>query len=1047
MKKKCLPRKVKGGLYEDIKKPKGRAIVNKMEKGGVKVDDIKKPKGRAIVNKMFGGGPFDEDVTVGSSATTDGGSTQDNSNGGGNSGEKGGGISASQVVASIKGLGAGAETMANLGGKKKKTGKDVVASTTGMMEAGAGIGSIAGPIGGAIGAGAGLLVGLGTGLIDKYITNKKIAKANAKAKAELIDSYSKSLVDAKLASSDSYSLNQSKLNGTSLADLISDQQLTDMAKAKTGMMAKGGVKIEDIKNPKGRAIVNGMKDGGSKNYKLKQDKEGNVLGPNGKPLASGAVQQPLVDPIDLIAGVSSLAKNAGKLAAKAGMKALNYSKNKIIAEIAAPFIAQYEIDGQNVPLTYKPNKKGGQVVGPGGPKEDKVAANIPDGSFVVPAENAHMAKAIRSLVLGDTPTKKASVKSGKTNVKLSDGEHVFTPKEVKLITAKGIDLNALAPNADAKLDNGLQKLAEGGKKISQSQIDKDASSLTEAQFKKKYNVGFKEYNANKQKVVDEINNGKKVYTKEELQNQKNNSLINYGIERLKKEGASEKEINSWKATAKKGMNKEDYGSFQYAFEHWKKSYRYHSTIKDVTSKIDKRWNEAYTQKYRTLEKIAKESGIKNPTSKDVLDIEKKFFSTHKPTFGKEQLYQNKENLTAEEQKISDKYFGEYKKNKENADIVYSKRDAIKKQINAFGDDNGQEASVKQLYESLFNEKTTKNEAPSSVDNGIRSILKKETPTTTIPTTKPGTAPVGNPNIPTVTLDANGNVVPSTNTAKTGTGTGKRLPKKGAPVAKRKTVEPIKPPATFVTDNAKIDKELAAMAPTASTASTTTTPPKTESKPGTFAKIADALGGPAGLASLGQVAIGLIHSEATERPLDHVSPELMLAYKDAIATKTELANEADYGLSDKVKISAKNEIEANRLQAMNDIVAITSGQGANASLRQLAQDKNKALIGLDIADADVKLKKKQLVLAAGDQVASLANSIDQRRRKIFEDDSVDYQQKSAANADLINAGLTNFVNNLAYQKGEKDRAAREEKYGYTMVAVPNAKVTQPDNKQE
>jgi len=903
MKKKCLPRKAKGGVYEDIKKPKGRAIVNKMEKGGVKVDDIKKPKGRAIVNKMFGGGPFDEDVTVGSSATTDGGSTQDNSNGGGNSEEKGGGISASQVVASIKGLGAGADVMANVGGKKKKTGKDVVASTTGMMSAGAGIGSVAGPIGGAIGAGAGLLVGLGTGLIDKYITNKKIAKANAKAKAELIDSYSKSLVDAKLASSDSYSLNQSKLNGTSLADLISDQQLTDMAKAKTGMMAKGGVKIDDIKNPKGRAIVNGMKDGGS---------------------------------------------------------------------------------------------KGGEVVGPGGPKEDKVAANIPDGSFVVPAENAHMAKAIRSLVLGDTPTKKAAVKSGKTNVKLSDGEHVFTPKEVKLITAKGIDLNALAPNADTMLDNGLQKLADGGtkkakKKDIEDQMKSDYSKLSIAGFEQKYGVTIEEFKKDStsaaNKAVKKMEESPKSAKTQSLKTaQKNPQLI-------------EDYLNETDQTKARSLLN-------------KIKVLYPDKVNALSSHLTK--IVSVNEKNKSVDQTQAKNNQYN-------DFDQKF---KKKVDDYNALYEKAKNNP---DKYSPELLQSLKNNADNYKKYYKNfknQSVTGKNENELSDNRLK--IVDYFKKNHFQDYNYKTE-PSSVSTAQTVVSSKTA------------VPAGNPNIPTVTLDANGNAIiaPSAPKTATGTGTGKRLPKKGAPAAKRETVEPIKQiPATFVTDNARIDKELAAMTPTASTASTTTTPPKTESKAGTFAKIADALGGPAGLASLGQVAIGLIHSEATERPLDHVSPELMLAYKDAIATKTELANEADYGLSDKVKVSAKNEIEANRLQAMNDIVAVTSGQGANASLRQLAQDKNKAIVGLDIADADAKLKKKQLALAAGDQVASLANSIDQRRRKIFEDDSLDYQQKSAANADLINAGLTNFVNNLAYQKGEKDRAAREEKYGNTTITIQN-----------
>ena len=103
--------------------------------------------------------------------------------------------------------------------------------------------------------------------------------------------------------------------------------------------------------------------------------------------------------------------------------------------------------------------KGGKVVGPGGPKDDKVKAKLKKGSFVVPAENAKVAEVLRKSILGDDTKTTDATKSG-VNVMLSNGEHLFTPSEVKKITAAGINLDALAPEAEEQLNPGV-KLAKG----------------------------------------------------------------------------------------------------------------------------------------------------------------------------------------------------------------------------------------------------------------------------------------------------------------------------------------------------------------------------------------------------------------------------------------------------------------------------------------------------------------------------------------------------------------------------------------------------------
>lgn len=106
-------------------------------------------------------------------------------------------------------------------------------------------------------------------------------------------------------------------------------------------------------------------------------------------------------------------------------------------------------------------KDGGKIEGSGTAKSDSIKAKIEKGSFIVPAENAEAAEAIRKTVLKAPSMKKANLKQKDgEEVKLSNGEHLFTPEEKEEILANGIDLDALAPNAQNNLRNHLNK---GGK--------------------------------------------------------------------------------------------------------------------------------------------------------------------------------------------------------------------------------------------------------------------------------------------------------------------------------------------------------------------------------------------------------------------------------------------------------------------------------------------------------------------------------------------------------------------------------------------------------
>lgn len=133
--------------------------------------------------------------------------------------------------------------------------------------------------------------------------------------------------------------------------------------------------------------------------------------------------------------------------------------------------------------------KGGQIAGKGTGTSDSISADIKDKSFIVPAENSGIAKLIRKNVLNEDPNKKAELKQGGVPVKVSNGEHLFTPEEVKELSAKGIDLDKLAPEAQTKL-RGEYKFNCGGmmKKYAKGGVadgGPDYASMYKKEYKKK----------------------------------------------------------------------------------------------------------------------------------------------------------------------------------------------------------------------------------------------------------------------------------------------------------------------------------------------------------------------------------------------------------------------------------------------------------------------------------------------------------------------------------------------------------------------------------
>lgn len=98
--------------------------------------------------------------------------------------------------------------------------------------------------------------------------------------------------------------------------------------------------------------------------------------------------------------------------------------------------------------------EGGVIKGKGTGKSDSINATIKANSFVVPVENASIAEEIRKKILKTPPTKKANLNQSKgEQIKVSNGEHLFTPNEKNQIEMNGIDLDDLAPDSELEENN------------------------------------------------------------------------------------------------------------------------------------------------------------------------------------------------------------------------------------------------------------------------------------------------------------------------------------------------------------------------------------------------------------------------------------------------------------------------------------------------------------------------------------------------------------------------------------------------------------------
>lgn len=148
---------------------------------------------------------------------------------------------------------------------------------------------------------------------------------------------------------------------------------------------------------------------------------------------------------------SIMGQNAEEAAAKAAEE--QAAKQKTYNNSLAAYMSR--------PAGYK---DGGKIKGKKG--IDKQPMKADGGGFIVPRENAQEAMKIGKKYLGWKNGETASKSTGDTNLKVTDGEVYFTPEEYDMLVGKGINVDALAPNAESTLQKkcggAIKKMINGG---------------------------------------------------------------------------------------------------------------------------------------------------------------------------------------------------------------------------------------------------------------------------------------------------------------------------------------------------------------------------------------------------------------------------------------------------------------------------------------------------------------------------------------------------------------------------------------------------------
>lgn len=231
----------------------------------------------------------------------------------------------------------------------------------------------------------------------------------------------------------------------------------------------------------------------------------------------------------------------------------------------------------------------------------------------------------------------------KQQVKLSNGEHYFTPEEVQILKSKGVDLDSLAPNANGGngsngyVDGGHIRKNSTGNATADRYIDEiNKGDLTGKEFEtrlKKINILVP--NRNNPEVMDinqrfqDYSNGLKQKVNSDIQDENWKGTVGEYETNLKKQGATDDEIKDFHKLADRDT-KTNYGSSKFGYD---------SAFKESQNNVLTRRKKELSQQYvdfiqkQTIEaKKQYDDVVKNSdkyTPEQIAESKKQFEETYK----------------------------------------------------------------------------------------------------------------------------------------------------------------------------------------------------------------------------------------------------------------------------------------------------------------------------------------------------------------------------------------------------------------------------------
>lgn len=606
--------------------------------------------------------------------------------------------------------------------------------------------------------------------------------------------------------------------------------------------------------------------------------------------------------------------------------------------------------------------EGGEIEGEGGPKEDKIEAKVKEGSFVVPAENAELAKGIRKLYL-KAPNKKAKLKQedGET-VKLSNGEHLFTPEENEYLESIGIDLEALAPNAE----EGNKKQDGGKVKPSKEEVD-----------------------SNKKWVSDYSLSIMKSGMQDDMINDSKKGLNKYGI-------ISKYEAHPASDDVKYSNNNVD--KLRNGLKAYDEKVKGYAIGGEVTSEdtIDPK---------KEKERLAKEEADIKKSQDYAKSIENrvdvaKNIKKHRD-FTQQVLIgaaKRKSELEAEYNRV---------KNGENAD--YKGKDAVRERLKTLL--NEIDAQTQKAKETAKEYELSKNDSNYDASGNFKPTVESKVKTdakTVTPKTEVNPSVVAENVAPTKpSLKA-----PKV-TAKTEAG--KFVP----PSAEYNPSDEVNVIGDKLSPNERAIANADAEKATVQSAALNKSLPQTVATNGTPQNqrrgLADVIGSvdPTAFVGIGQTALGLNMLGKEKRPIDKavIDP----TYNNAV---NRAQQDAKFGLTPEQKFAADQEIQGGLNDAKFAGLNASSVQSFNLN-RAAINDAWKNKLGLKQADSEMRMNKQKY---ADSMAADRANILSANRRRAFNDAMYTFQQKQQAGSELIGAGLANTIGAYRFKK---DQQARDE----------------------